>query len=100
MLRALGNGACKHWDTNLAEATWLLNTRGSANHSGPAQTNPLHIVGEDKVPILHIGKWLEKSVWISPPIGKGKPVCWIFFAQGPWCTWWVMQKDGETWCVT
>ena len=99
MLRALGNGAWKHWDTNLAEATWLINTRGSANRPGPAQTKPLHTVGGDKVPVVHMGKWLGKAVWIAPPMGKGKPISGIVFAQGPGCTWWVMRKDGETRCV-
>ncbi|KAK4807039.1 LOW QUALITY PROTEIN: hypothetical protein QYF61_018380 [Mycteria americana] len=61
MLRALGNGAWKHWDINLAEATWLVNTRGSDNRPGPAQTKPLYTVGGDKVPVVHIGKWLGKT---------------------------------------
>ncbi|GAB0202801.1 hypothetical protein GRJ2_002745700 [Grus japonensis] len=30
-LRAMGGGTLKHWDTHLAKATWLVNTRGSAN---------------------------------------------------------------------
>ncbi|GAB0195849.1 hypothetical protein GRJ2_002050200 [Grus japonensis] len=30
-LRATGGGTLKHWDTHLAKATWLVNTRGSAN---------------------------------------------------------------------
>ena len=99
MLRALGNGTWKHWDTNLAEATWLVNSRGSANRPGPAQTKPLHTVGGDKVPVVHMGKWLGKAAWIASPMGKGKPIRGIVFAQGPGCTWWVMRKDGETQCV-
>lgn len=97
--RGLGNRAWKHWEANVAEATWLVNTRRSANRAGPAQTKPLHTVGGDKVPVLHTGKWLRRSVWHSPPMGKGKPINGIVFAQGPGCTWWAMQKDGETWCV-
>lgn len=42
MLEALGNGAWKHQDANLSEATRLVNT---ANHAGPAQPKPLHTVG-------------------------------------------------------
>ncbi|KAK4817217.1 hypothetical protein QYF61_003741 [Mycteria americana] len=30
-LQAMGGGTFKHWDTHLAKATWLVNTRGSAN---------------------------------------------------------------------
>ncbi|GAB0206679.1 hypothetical protein GRJ2_003133500 [Grus japonensis] len=30
-LRAMGGGTLKHWDTHLAKATWLVNTRGSIN---------------------------------------------------------------------
>lgn len=99
MLRTLGNRAWKHWGINLAKATWLVNTRGSANHPGLAQTKPLHTVGGDKVPTVHIWKCLGKAVWIAPPLGKGKSICGIVFAQRPGCTCWVMQKDGETWCV-
>jgi len=42
---------------------------------------------------------LGKTVWVSPALGKGKPVRGIAFAQGPGCNWWVMQKDGEVQCV-
>lgn len=31
------------------------------------------IVGGDKVPPLYTGKWLGKSVWISPPMEKANP---------------------------
>lgn len=33
----MGAGTFKFWDTNPAEATWLINTRGSANQPGPSQ---------------------------------------------------------------
>lgn len=82
MLRTLG-----HWDTNLAEATWLVNMKGSATQPGPTQTKPLYTVEGDNVPALHTGKLLGKSVWISYLMGKGKPICGIVFAQG--------QKDGD-----
>ncbi|KAK4806165.1 hypothetical protein QYF61_001088 [Mycteria americana] len=42
---------------------------------------------------------LGKTVWVSPASGKGKPIHGIAFAQGPGCTWWVMQEDGEVRCV-
>lgn len=56
MLKALGNEARNHWDTNAAEVTRLVNTRRSANHPGPAKTKPLHNVGGDKVTVVHIRK--------------------------------------------
>lgn len=78
-----------------SKATWLVNTRESGNRPGPAQTKSLHTVGGDKVP-AHTGKWLGKSVWISPSTGKGKPIRGIIFAQGPGCAWWGTWKDEET----
>lgn len=88
-----GNGAWKHWAANLAEATWLVNTRGCGNCPGPAQTKPLHTVGGEKI-LAHIGKW--GSLWISPPIGKDKPIRGIVFARAPGCTWWVMKDGGPS----
>ncbi|KAK4805326.1 hypothetical protein QYF61_018189 [Mycteria americana] len=49
-LRAMGGGTFKHWDTHLAKATWLVNTRGSANRAGPAQSKLLCTVEGDKIP--------------------------------------------------
>ncbi|RMC16597.1 hypothetical protein DUI87_06534 [Hirundo rustica rustica] len=40
-LKALGGGTFKNWENNLAKATWLVNTRGSTNRAGPAQSEPL-----------------------------------------------------------
>ncbi|RMB95962.1 hypothetical protein DUI87_27547 [Hirundo rustica rustica] len=37
-LKALGGGTFKNWENNLAKATWLVNTRGSTNRAGPAQS--------------------------------------------------------------
>jgi len=31
MLKAMGGGTLKHWGKQLTEATWLVNTKGSAN---------------------------------------------------------------------
>jgi len=64
MLRELGTAVWKHWDGNFREATWLVNTRGSA------QTKPLCTVRGNK---MLIGKRLGKAVWVAPPWGKGKP---------------------------
>ncbi|XP_074710644.1 uncharacterized protein LOC141937115 isoform X2 [Strix uralensis] len=98
-LRAMGGGTFKHWDTHLTEATWLVNTRGSANRAGPAQSKLPHAVDGDKVPVMRMRDLLGKMVWVSPAPGKGKPIHGIVFAQGPGCTWWVMQEDGEVRCV-
>ncbi|KAK4807118.1 hypothetical protein QYF61_018459 [Mycteria americana] len=98
-LRAMGGGTFKHWDTHLAKATWLVNTRGSVNRAGPAQSKLLRTVEGDKVPVVHIKNVLGKTVWVTPASGKGKPNRGIAFAQGPGCTWWVMRKDGEVRCV-
>ena len=95
----MGGGTFKHWDTHLPKATWLVNTRGSANRAGPAQSELLHTVEGDKVPVVHIKNLLGKTVWVIPASGKGKPTHGIAFAQGPGYTWWVMQEDGEFRCV-
>jgi len=47
-LKAMGGGTFKNWDTCLAQATWLVNTRGSMTQSGPAQADLLHTVEEDQ----------------------------------------------------
>ncbi|KAK4820268.1 hypothetical protein QYF61_022838 [Mycteria americana] len=94
-LRAMGAGTFKHWDTHLAKATWLVNTRGSANRAGPAQSKLLHTVEGDKVPLVHIKNMLGEAVWVTPASGKGKPIRGIAFAQGPGCTWWVIKCHGN-----
>ena len=97
MLKAMGGGTFKHWEKHLAEATWLVNTRGSINRDGPASF--LHTVKGDKVPVIHVKNMLGKAVWVLPASGKGKPLHGTVFAHGPGCTWWVMQKDGDVQCV-
>jgi len=94
-----GVGTFKNWDTHLAKATWLVNTRGSTNRAGPAQSKRQRPVEGDEVPVVHMRNILGKTVWVNPASGKGKPVRGIAFAQGPGCTWWVMWKDGEVRCV-
>ncbi|RMC20649.1 hypothetical protein DUI87_01501 [Hirundo rustica rustica] len=98
-LKALSGGTFKNWELNLAKATWMVNTRGSISGAGPAQSEPLHTVDGDKVPVVHMKGILGKTVWINPTSGKGRPIRGIVFAQGPGSTWWVMQKDGESHCV-
>ncbi|RMC20342.1 hypothetical protein DUI87_01191 [Hirundo rustica rustica] len=52
-LKALGGGSFKNWEQHLAKATWLVNTRGSTNRAGPAQSESLHTVDGEKVPVVH-----------------------------------------------
>ncbi|RMC20150.1 hypothetical protein DUI87_00996 [Hirundo rustica rustica] len=47
-LKALGGGTFKNWEINLAKASWLVNTRGSTNQAGPAQSEPLRTRDGDK----------------------------------------------------
>lgn len=98
-LLCIHSGCTKSPSVPSAGGTWQVSTRRSANHPGSAQTKPLRTVGGDKVPVAHIRKWLGKAAWVIPPLGKGKPICGTVFAQGPGCTWWVIQKDQEIWCV-
>ncbi|RMC20297.1 hypothetical protein DUI87_01144 [Hirundo rustica rustica] len=98
-LKALGGGSFKNWEHHLAKATWLVNTRGSTNQAGPAQSEPLHTVDGEKVPVVHVRGLLGKTVWINSASSTEDPIRGIVFAQGPGCTWWVMQKDGTTRCV-
>ncbi|RMB92599.1 hypothetical protein DUI87_30908 [Hirundo rustica rustica] len=53
-LKALGGGTFKNWEANLAKASWMVNTRGSINRAGPAQSEHLHTVDGDKVPVVHM----------------------------------------------
>ncbi|KAM6326822.1 uncharacterized protein FN964_016516 isoform 2-T2 [Alca torda] len=98
-LKSMGGGTFKNWDKHLAQATWLVNTRGSINRAGPAQSDLLHNIEGDKVPVVHERNMLGKAVWVSPASGKGKPIRGTVFAQGPGCTWWVMMENGEVQCV-
>ena len=74
-----------------------MNTRGSISRDGPASS--LHTVKGDKVPVIHVKNMLGKAVWVLPASGKGKPLRGTVFAQGPGCTWWVMQENGDVQCV-
>ena len=97
MLKAMGGGTFKHWKKHFTEATWLDSTRGSINRDGPASY--LHTVKGDKVPTVHVKDMLGKAIWFFPASGKGKTLRGTIFAQGPWSTWCVMQKDGDVQCV-
>jgi len=49
----MGSGTFKSWDTHLAKANWLVNTRGSTNWPGPAQSKLPHPIEGDKVFVVH-----------------------------------------------
>ena len=68
MLKAMGGRKFKHWEMHLAEATWLVNTRGSINCDGPSSS--LHTVKGDKVPVVHVKNMLGKVVWVFPASGN------------------------------
>ncbi|KAF4795795.1 hypothetical protein TURU_090069 [Turdus rufiventris] len=53
-LKALGGGTFMNWEMNLAKATWMVNTRGSINRAGPAQSEPLHTLDDAKVPVVRM----------------------------------------------
>lgn len=95
-VKAMGGGTFGHWGLHLAKATWLVFTRGSASGAGPGQSKAPRTIAGDKVLVMHMRNVLGKAVWIHPASGKGKPMCGLAFAQGPGCTWWMMQRDGET----
>ena len=86
----MGGRTFRHWNMHLAKATWLVNTRGSAKQAGSAQSNLLHIVYGNKVPVVCSKNMMGKTVWVSPALGNGKPMRGINFAQGPGCTCWVI----------
>jgi len=65
----------------------LVNTRGSINHAGPAQSKLLCTVEVDTVPVVHRKNMLGKAVWVSPASGKDKPIRRIAFPQWHGCTW-------------
>uniref|UniRef100_A0A8U8C7R6 Uncharacterized protein n=1 Tax=Geospiza parvula TaxID=87175 RepID=A0A8U8C7R6_GEOPR len=79
---ALGGGSFKNWEQHLAKATWLVNTRGSTNRVGPAQSESLHRVDGDKVPVVHVRGLLGKTVWINSASNTDKPIRWGCFCSG------------------
>lgn len=48
----MGGGTFKHADLHLAKAISLVNTRGSTNQAGPAQSKLLRTVAGDEVPVV------------------------------------------------
>lgn len=96
-LRAMSSGTFKHWDTHLAKATWLVNTRVPVSWAGQAQSKLLHTVEGNKVPVVHIKSMLRKTIWVISTSGNGKPIHGIAFTQGPGCAWWVTREEFTWW---
>ena len=44
MLKAMGGRTFKHWEKHLSEAAWLVNTQGTINRDGSAQSSSLHTI--------------------------------------------------------
>lgn len=86
----MGGEAIRHWALHVAKTTWLVNTWVTAKQAGPSQSKPPPSVERDKVPMRNI---LGKIIWVIP--SSGKPICGFVFAQGPGCSWWVIQRDRE-----
>ncbi|XP_065600898.1 uncharacterized protein LOC136053871 [Cyrtonyx montezumae] len=63
----MGGGTFKHWEKHLAEATWLVNTRGSVNQGGLTQSGFLQTIEGAKVPVVHKEKM--DAQLISPLLG-------------------------------
>jgi len=70
----VGGGTSKHWGAHLVKSTWLVNTRGSTNQAGSAQSKLPCTVEGDKVPVVHVKNMLWKTVWVIHASGKGKPI--------------------------
>lgn len=68
----MGGGTFKHWEKHLAEATWVVNTRGSINRAGPTQSSSLHTVERDKVPVVHVKSMWGKWFGSFQPLERGK----------------------------
>ncbi|RMC20012.1 hypothetical protein DUI87_00858 [Hirundo rustica rustica] len=80
-LKALGGGTFKNWEINLAKATWLVNTRGSTNQVGPAQSEPLRTRDGDKVPVVHMRRMLGKLFGLILPPAKTIPLLGLFLLR-------------------
>lgn len=69
------------------ESNWLVNTRGTPNCPSPAQKEPLQCLGEDKAPVVRLGK----AVWIIPHLWKGKQLWDCLHSM----TWVYMVNNAE-----
>ena len=92
MLKAMGGGTFKHWEKHLAEATWLVNTRGSINRDGPASS--LHTVKGDKGPCNTCKEHVGKSSLGPSSFWEGQTSSRNCFCPG---TWVHLVGDAEKW---
>lgn len=53
-LKAVCDGAFKHWNPHLQRPPGLVNTRGFTNRAGPAQCKPPRTVEGDEVSVVHL----------------------------------------------
>ncbi len=83
-MKAMGDGAFKNWEKHLAEATWLVNTRGSIRRDGSVSS--LYTLKGDEVPVVRVKNMWGKVVWVLPVSGNGQPLRGTVFAQGPGST--------------
>ena len=95
-LKAMGGGTFRNWDKHLAQATWVVDTRGSISWAGLAQSDLLRIAEEDKVPVVHERNTLGKTVWVVLALGKANRFVWLLSLKGldvlgGWC--WGMVKS-------
>ncbi|KAF4798808.1 uncharacterized protein TURU_060661 [Turdus rufiventris] len=67
-LKALVGGTFKNWESNLPKAIWLVNTRGSTNRTGPAQSEPLGTPDGDKVPVVYMREQIFTGIGMDDGI--------------------------------
>ncbi|RMC13545.1 hypothetical protein DUI87_08621 [Hirundo rustica rustica] len=67
---------------NLAKVTWMVNTQGSINRAGPAQSEHLHTVDGDKVPVVHMKGYSGPLKEIPPE--KFNTTAVPKYYQSPW----------------
>lgn len=77
----MGGGTFKHWEKPLAEATWLVNTGGSINRDVPTQSNSLHTVEGDKVPVVHVKSMLGKGFGSFQLLGRANLFLELFLPR-------------------
>lgn len=80
-LKAMVGGTFENWDKHFTQATWLVNTRGYINQACPVQSDPLHTVQGDKVPVVYKRNLLGESVWVFPASNKGNSIQGMLLLQ-------------------
>lgn len=81
-------------------------SRPKDNSIKHTQVWPMHFLLLFPVSVLALLCWLEPSTYSLENsvdyscLTQGKPIHRIVFAQGPGCAQWVMQRDGNTQCMS